>query len=169
MKDTATVKLTVAQISTKVQTDIQPAFDSRATLSSPTLTGIPPAPTAASGTNNAQLATTQFVQIAGDLHASADKATPVDADEVRIADGATSFGLKRLTFANLCAWGRAKILAFFNASGNAPVYACRTWVNFNGTGTVTIRSSGNVSSITDNGTGDYTLNFATALPDANYA
>jgi hypothetical protein len=43
------------------------------------------------------------------------------------------------------------------------------WVNFNGTGTVAIRSSYNVSSITDNGTGDYTLNFATALTDANYS
>jgi hypothetical protein len=43
------------------------------------------------------------------------------------------------------------------------------WVNFNGTGTVDIRSSYNVSSITDNGTGDYTVNFATALSDANYS
>lgn len=42
------------------------------------------------------------------------------------------------------------------------------WVNFNGTGTVAIRSSYNVSSITDNGTGDYTINFTTALADANY-
>jgi uncharacterized protein YfaP (DUF2135 family) len=42
-------------------------------------------------------------------------------------------------------------------------------VNFNGTGTVAIRASGNVSSITDNGTGDYTVNFTTAMPDANYA
>jgi hypothetical protein len=44
----------------------------------------------------------------------------------------------------------------------------RAWVNFNGTGTVAIRASFNVSSITDNGTGIYTLNFTTALPDANY-
>ena len=51
----------------------------------------------------------------------------------------------------------------------ATAYGCRAWVNFNGTGTVAIRSSGNVSSITDNGTGDYTVNFATAMPDANYA
>jgi hypothetical protein len=48
-------------------------------------------------------------------------------------------------------------------------FGCRAWVNFNGTGTVAIRSSGNVSSITDNGTGDYTVNFATAMPDANYS
>jgi hypothetical protein len=46
---------------------------------------------------------------------------------------------------------------------------CRAWVNFNGTGTVAIRASFNVSSITDNGTGDYTLNFTTAMPDANYS
>jgi hypothetical protein len=59
-------------------------------------------------------------------------------------------------------------LTQFNASGSAPVYACRAWVNFNGTGTVAIRASGNVSSITDNGTGEYTVNFTTALPDANY-
>jgi hypothetical protein len=53
-------------------------------------------------------------------------------------------------------------------SGSAPIYAARAWVNFNGTGTVAIRASGNVSSITDNGTGDYTVNFTTALADANY-
>ena len=47
-------------------------------------------------------------------------------------------------------------------------YFCRAWVNFNGTGTVAIRTSGNVSSITDNGTGDYTVNFTTAMPDADY-
>lgn len=63
----------------------------------------------------------------------------------------------------------ARITGALNASGSAPIYACRAWVNFNGTGTVAIRASGNVSSITDNGTGDYTINFTTAMPDANYA
>jgi hypothetical protein len=51
----------------------------------------------------------------------------------------------------------------------ATAYGCRAWVNFNGTGTVAIRASGNVSSITDNGSGDYTVNFATAMPDINYS
>jgi len=51
----------------------------------------------------------------------------------------------------------------------ATAYGCRAWVNFNGTGTVAIRASGNVTSITDNGTGDYTVNFTTAMPDANYS
>lgn len=58
--------------------------------------------------------------------------------------------------------------ALSTASGSAPSYSARAWVNFNGTGTVAIRASGNVSSITDNGTGDYTVNFTTAMPDANY-
>jgi hypothetical protein len=47
-------------------------------------------------------------------------------------------------------------------------FGCRAWVNFNGTGTVAIRASGNVTSITDGGTGNYTVNFTTAMPDANY-
>jgi len=51
----------------------------------------------------------------------------------------------------------------------ATAYGCRAWVNFNGTSTVAIRGSGNVSSITDNGTGNYTMNFTTAMPDANYS
>jgi hypothetical protein len=57
-----------------------------------------------------------------------------------------------------------------NATGSAPTFACRAWVNFDGTVAASsmIRASGNVSSITDNGTGDYTINFATALPDENY-
>lgn len=55
------------------------------------------------------------------------------------------------------------------APGSAPIYGSRAWVNFNGTGTVAIRASGNVSSITDNGTGNYTVNFTTAMPDANYS
>jgi len=49
------------------------------------------------------------------------------------------------------------------------VYTAKAWVNFNGTGTVAIRAAGNVSSITDNGTGDYTVNFTTSMVDANYS
>ena len=46
--------------------------------------------------------------------------------------------------------------------------SAKAWVNFNGTGTVAIRAAFNVSSITDNGAGDYTVNFTTAMVDANY-
>jgi len=49
-----------------------------------------------------------------------------------------------------------------------PEFKCRAWVNFNGTGTVAIRGSGNVSTIGDNGTGNYTVNLTTAMPDVNY-
>jgi hypothetical protein len=61
-----------------------------------------------------------------------------------------------------------------NLAGTGPVtltgqYAAKAWVNFNGTGTVAIRASGNVSSITDNGVGQYTVNFNNALTDANYS
>lgn len=61
-------------------------------------------------------------------------------------------------------------LKFDSGYGSAATaYGCRAWVNFNGTGTVAIRASGNVSSITDNGTGRYTVNFSTAMPDASYS
>jgi hypothetical protein len=74
-----------------------------------------------------------------------------------------------LEFGTISSYTDTDALDLFNASGSAPVYACRAWVNFNGTGTVTIRASGNVSSITDNGTGNYTVNFTTAMPNVNYA
>ena len=64
----------------------------------------------------------------------------------------------------------AGVFSFNSGYGSvAPVYGCRAWVNFNGTGVVAIRASGNVTSITDNGTGDYTVNFTNAMPDVNYA
>ena len=59
--------------------------------------------------------------------------------------------------------------ALSTASGSAPSYSARAWVNFNGTGTVAINASGNVSSVTDNAVGRYTINFTTAMPDANYS
>lgn len=62
----------------------------------------------------------------------------------------------------------AGVKTALNASGTAPIYACRAWVNFNGTGTVAIRASGNISSITDKGTGEYRANFTTSMPDENF-
>jgi len=63
---------------------------------------------------------------------------------------------------------QSDIAGALNATGSAPIYACRAWVNFDGTDG-TIRDSGNVSSITKNGTGNYTVNFATAMPDNQYS
>ena len=66
------------------------------------------------------------------------------------------------------AWSAPAALS--TASGSAPSYSARAWVNFNGTGTVAIRGSANVSSITDlGGSGLYAINFSAALSDANYA
>jgi len=58
--------------------------------------------------------------------------------------------------------------ALTTASGSAPSYSARAWINMDGTGTISIRGSGNVSSIVDNGTGDYTVNFSTNMSGTNY-
>lgn len=65
--------------------------------------------------------------------------------------------------------GQSTLSTAMNAIGSAPMFACRAWVNFLGQGTVAIRGAGNVSSITDNGVGDYSINFAVAMPDAAYS
>jgi hypothetical protein len=60
---------------------------------------------------------------------------------------------------------------FATVSGTAPIYGCRAWCRFNGTttGTNAPTAGGNVSTVTRNGAGDYTINFTTAMPDANYS
>jgi hypothetical protein len=120
-------------------------------ISSPTLTGTPVAPTASVDTNTTQVATTAFVvaQI---------------ADDAPTKSGSGASG----TWAIDISGNAASATKLSTASGSAPSYSARAWVNFNGTGTVAIRASANISSITDNGTGDYTLNFSTAMSDANY-
>ena len=63
---------------------------------------------------------------------------------------------------------------FETSSGGVPqlggtgATTCKAWVNFNGTGTVAIRDSYNVSSITDNSTGQYTINFSNNMANTNY-
>lgn len=90
------------------------------------------------------------------------------ADQVTTTGSATNIDLTLVpkgtgaTVAN----GDFKMNSGYGSAATA--YGCRAWVNFNGTGTVAIRASGNVSSITDNGVGDYTVNFTTAMPDANF-
>jgi hypothetical protein len=75
--------------------------------------------------------------------------------------------LTNKTFSGAQGFGTASLA---EPTGTAPLYMCRAWVNFNGTTSPgTIRASGNVSSVTKNGTGDYTANFTTAMPDANYS
>jgi hypothetical protein len=95
--------------------------------------------------------------------------TPVIAPSLVTAGNNPTFNSTSDTQPTTPVWVDGKIKALFNVTGSAPLYACRAWVNFNGTGTVAIRGSGNVSSITDNGTGDYTVNFTTSMPDASYS
>jgi hypothetical protein len=61
-------------------------------------------------------------------------------------------------------------LSFNSGYGSSAVaYGCRVWINYNASSTPAIRGSGNVTSITDIGTGEQTVNFTNALPDTNYA
>lgn len=77
----------------------------------------------------------------------------------------TQLGLKQ----NVLVANDSAVKTALNATGTAPIYACRAWVNFDGTGTVAIRASGNVSSITDVGVGQYIVNFTTPMPDSDYS
>jgi hypothetical protein len=188
------------------------------TSSGVSLLKTPTAPTATSGTNTTQIATTAFVTSADNLKANI--ASPAFTGQVFIPEGTASspgltfqndgapdtglyhisdgsFGVtcNTITVASFTTSGvsllktptaptatagtnttqiattamvHSAITNDLNVTGPAPMYACRAWVNFNGTNTIAIRASGNVSSITDNGTGNYTVNFTAAMPDANY-
>ena len=119
------------------------------------------------------------------FHVRADVNATGVGGAIAFSGGGTSDGSGNLIFCIKPTGNIATVVApsdekmRITASGNlqfnsgygsvATAFGCRAWVNFNGTGTVAIRGSGNVSSITDNGTGDYTVNFTTAMADANYA
>jgi len=90
----------------------------------------------------------------------------VGADELNVSGDGTSGQALLSDGDGTFSWGAASVVT--ETTGSAPYYAARAWCDLDGTGTATIDSSGNFSSVTDNGTGDYTLTFTTALPDANY-
>jgi hypothetical protein len=90
------------------------------------------------------------------------KIVDLNVTAAKLADGAVT--TLKIADANITA---AKLNGA--QSGSAPIYAARAWVNFNGQGTIAIRASGNVSSVIDSGVGNYTVNFTTVMPDANYA
>ena len=104
---------------------------------------------------------------AGNDRIGINTSTPTETLEVNGNCKATAFEGDGSSLTGI--YSNSDALSLFNVSGSAPVYACRAWVNFNGIGTPSISGSGNVSSITDNGTGDYTANFTTNMQDANYA
>jgi hypothetical protein len=92
----------------------------------------------------------------------------VGAAELNVSGNGTTSQYLRSDGDGSFTWAAASVAALTTASGSAPSYSARAWVNFDGRGTVVIRASGNVSSITDHGTGDYSANFSTAMPDTNY-
>ena len=124
-----------------------------------TLTGLTPTITELNYTNGVTSA------IQTQLNAKAALASPAFTGTPTAPTAAAATDTTQIA---TTAFVRDAIPNVLHASGSAPVYACRAWVNFDGTGVVDIRASGNVSSITDNGTGNYTVNFATGMPDANY-
>jgi hypothetical protein len=82
----------------------------------------------------------------------------------------SSTGIDDNATANALTIDSSSNLQFNSGFGSvATAYACRAWVNFDGDGTVSIRGNGNVSSVTDNGTGDYAVNLTNAMPDTNYS
>jgi len=88
-----------------------------------------------------------------------------------LTDAAALPAIDGSALTGISSYADSDALSLFNASGSAPVYAPRAWVSWDGgsSGVSTIFGSGNVSSVTDNGTGQSTINFTTALPNANYA
>lgn len=102
------------------------------------------------------------VVIAGDTSGSITVSAPAVA-------GSNTLTLPAATGTVIYADGSGNLQANSGYGSVATGYLCRAWVNFNGTGTVAIRASGNVTSITDGGVGVYTVNMTTAMPDINYS
>lgn len=191
--------------------NIATAISTKADLASPTFTGTPAAPTASSGTNTTQVATTAFVTAADTAAITAERTaaatltnktltsptinggTISGITDLTVADGGT--GVSSLTLNNVILGNGTSPVQFVapgtagnvltsngttwtsaagatgitTTAGSAPYYAIRAFVNFNASsGTPSIRNSQNVTSITDNGVGDFTINLTTAMPDANF-
>ncbi|WP_320194954.1 hypothetical protein RMR10_011870 [Agrobacterium rosae] len=138
-----------------VSTAQQTALNFKANLASPTFTGDPKAPTPTAGDNDTSIATTAFVTTA--TSGKADIASPTFTGDPKAPTPA--FGDNDTSIATT---------AFVQAAITPLASEIKAWVNFNGTGTPAIRASRNVSSITDNGVGDYRVNFTSATVDANY-
>jgi len=123
-------------------------------LASPTFTGTPLSTTAAVDTNTTQIATTAYV--VGQGYAKLASPTFTGTPTIPTGTIATTQTAGNNTTA-------VATTAFVRADNNV-----KAWANFNGTGTPAIRASYNVSSITDNGVGNYTVNFTNAVADINY-
>jgi hypothetical protein len=123
---------------------VHPTDTTRAPLASPTFTGTVTIPAGASISGFAPLASPSF---------TGTPSLPTGTTAVTQTAGNNTTAVATTAF----------------VTAAIPTNNVKAWVNFNGTGTVAIRASMNVSSITDNGAADYTVNFTTAISDANYS
>ena len=97
-------------------------------------------------------------------------ATTIAQDSATTVTGFKSTGIDDNASANALTIDSSSNLQFNSGLGSVQTaYGCRAWVNFNGSGTLAIQGSGGVSSVTDNGVGNFDVNFATNMPDDNYA
>jgi hypothetical protein len=151
---------------------IETAIATKANADDTALTGIPTAPTAVAGTNTTQIATTAFVTTA--VNNAEVGANEITANELNVSGNGTTSQFLRSDGDGSFTWADGydddDVASLFNVTGStAAMYACRVWCNFNASsGTPIIRDDGNVSSITDNGVGDYTFNFTVAMPDNDF-
>jgi len=163
---------------------LQTAVNSKANKNNAALTGIPTAPTAVIATNTTQIATTAFVKAqqgaiaitGGSITGTAISGLTSPLEVASGGTGLTTVGTDGQVLTSTgteIAWETpepgytdADVKSFLNATGSAPIYACRGWANVSGEST--IRASGNIASISGSG-GIYTVTFGSALPDANYA
>jgi len=126
------------------------------TITGGTITGITDLTVADGGTGASSITANSVILGNGASALSGNLVAPSTSGNVLTSNGTT--------------WtSAAASVGITTTTGSAPYYGARAFVNFDGTGTPAIRNSSNVSSITDNGTGDYTINFTTSMPDANYS
>lgn len=164
-----------AEIDTEF-TAIASAIASKADSNSPAFTGTPVAPTASSVTNTTQVATTAFVQAvvtALDLDTMSTQAASAVAITGGTLNGVTgtNSGMTVGTATNATnSTNATNATNASNATSGSTLekQVVKAWVRYNGV-TQTIVSSYNVASVDYNGVGDYTINFSTAMPDANYS
>jgi hypothetical protein len=135
-----------------------------AAITSPAFAGTPTAPTAIVGTNDTQLATTAFVNAQVADYAPSKTGTGASGTWGINISGSSATAGSATSAATATTAGK-----FTTTTGTAPVFAARAWANILGWGGATIQGAGNVSSVSYNGPGDYTINFSTPMPNANYA
>ena len=109
---------------------------------------------------------TDAVLVSGAIQAVAegDHSSSSNATKLEFMTGASEAATTKMSISS------GGNVAFNSGYGSVTtVFGCRAWCNLDGTGTISIQASGNISSITDGGTGKYTVTFTNAMVDANYS